>query len=418
MSKEFQKTVIILGAGASKDYGFPVGGEIVDKLIEENRNDSKGQVFFIGPEYGPEYEGRSYKSIFKFENTEKLKQYFREKFNLDLFNKQKCFKEDQYYHGWWSLKIFDFYRDFITNLELYRHSQIDYFLRTRKSYANFGKFMIAHEILNQEHEAKIKIENNSFDNDNKKHNWIGEFFAKIIQNAQQPEDLDKIAESLTIVTFNYDLLFEYYLDRFCQGDNEWGEALERFKKKLKIIHIYGKLGRFGWEDPELLNEIYGEEIPKNFVIRNFEQQNQFGFTNNKYCYEKVFELSKGIQVIGGEKHQAILPHIKKAQEAIYDKNCQQIFFFGFGFDENNLIGPLGCELINKQDKFFGKNIYFTIHDEHEEEKILLKVRDFIRGNHTRDEPQFKYVRKISSLLDNVFRESNRKEFHYFTSTLG
>ena len=135
-------------------------------------------------------------------------------------------KRDPYYLN---LLDFNICQKFSQDLKLYRHSQIDYFLRTHKNYANFGKFMIAYEILKRESEAMDMIQNNYDNNENS--DWIGEFFAKIIQNAQQPEDLDKIAESLTIVTFNYDLLFEYYLDRFCQGDDEWGEALKRFKKK-------------------------------------------------------------------------------------------------------------------------------------------------------------------------------------------
>jgi hypothetical protein len=90
----------------------------------------------------------------------------------------------------------------------------------------------------------------------------------LIQKAKKPEDLKAISDNLTIVTFNYDLLFEHYLNEFCKGDDEWGSALEEFKKNLKIIHIYGKLGRFEWESEENLKEIYGEEVFKTFLLKD------------------------------------------------------------------------------------------------------------------------------------------------------
>jgi hypothetical protein len=237
--------------------------------------------------------------------------------------------------------------------------------------------MIAREILKQENTAKNKIEKGDFKkgepNKKDEQDWMGVLFANLIQKAKKPEDLKTISDNLTIITFNYDLLLEHYLNEFCKGDDEWGKALEEFKKNLKIIHIYGKLGKFEWESEENLKSIYGEEVLKTFSLRGNNER--FGFLNEKYDYEKISDLSRGIKVIGGDKHQEDFPHIKQARNAIYNSNCKKIFFFGFGFDKNNL----GDCLQANRDKFKGKNVYCTVYDKGDEERIQILVDEYIKN---------------------------------------
>lgn len=358
-----EKTVIILGAGASSDYGFPVGNMLIKNILDEEEHG-----FCV---FGEQKKLSIQHKIFDFENLTHFPDEILGDNNREEIGKIVVGSGNQTIE----LNHFKFFRDFISGLKLYRKSQIDYFLRTFSRYEKFGKIMIAREILKQEAIAKDKIERDSFKSKdpNKKdgQDWMGSFFANLIQKAKKPEDLKTISDNLTIITFNYDLLLEHYLNEFCKGDDEWGKALEDFKKNLKIIHIYGKLGRFEWESEENLKSIYGHETFKTFALRG--KNEYFGFLNGKYDYEKIRDLSEGIKVIGGYKSQEDLSHIIKAKEAIDDKNCKKIFFFGFGFHKDNL----DCLKANI-DKFKGKNVYCTIYNKGDEERVRLSVNEYIK----------------------------------------
>lgn len=368
-----EKTVIILGAGASSDYGFPVGNQLIKNILNNEENG-----FCTHRENN---ERGTQNRIFDFKNLEQLLNEMcsgvDEKSNIENMIARSG---DAYLR----MSQFELVRKFISGLKLYRNSQIDYFLRTFSKYEKFGKIMIAREILKQEAVAKEKIERGGFYEKNRiskmdgreikgEQDWLGTLFANLIEKAKKPEDLKVISDNLTIITFNYDLLFEHYLNEFCKGDDEWGDALEEFKKNLKIIHIYGKLGRFEWESEENLKNIYGEEVLKTFALRGNDEQ--FGFLNTKYDYEKISSLSEGIKVIGGDKHKENLPHIKEARNAIYHPQCKKIFFFGFGFDKNNLTDCLQAD----RGKFKGKNVYCTIYDEGDHERIKMSVDEYIKN---------------------------------------
>jgi hypothetical protein len=367
-----EKTVIVLGAGASSDYGFPVGNALIKNILNEEEHG-----FCV---FGERSKLSDQHKIFDFENLTHLPDEILGDNKREEIGKIVVGSKSQ------SIKLnhFKFFRNFISGLKLYRNSQINYFLRTFSRYEKFGKIMIVREILKQEAVAKEKIERGGFYAKNRiskadgqeikgEQDWLGVFFANLIQKAKKPEDLKTISDNLTIVTFNYDLLFEHYLNEFCKGDDEWGKALEEFKKNLKIIHIYGKIGRFEWESEKNLKEIYGEEVFKTFALR--VDNECFGFLNGKYDYEKIRDLSEGIKVIGGEKHREDLLHIKQARNEIYHKDCKKIFFFGFGFDKNNLTDCLQAS----RAKFKSKNVYCTIYDEGDRERIKMSVDEHIKN---------------------------------------
>ncbi|NBX53446.1 MAG: hypothetical protein EBT63_07370, partial [Proteobacteria bacterium] len=281
-------------------------------------------------------------------------------------------------------------KNFYQKLKLYKDSQIDYFLRTyKKTYSEYGKLLITRQLIDSEiHSAiKFKTENGEYQDlgnkfkfefdekdskepdlkgDKKNIDWISHFFANLIQKVKTPNDLKEITENLTIIIFNYDLLFEYCLDRFCTGDGEWEEPLKEFKKKLKIIHIYGKLGKLDWEEN---NKIYDEDMFDSFVVR------EFGGNSGVYG-EELVNISKGIKVIAEKQDEENQKHIKLAREKI--KEAKKIFFFGFGFDRNNL-KLLGFDGSSENKKLFNqKELYCSIYDENEKERALLTIDDLIK----------------------------------------
>ncbi len=331
-----KNTVIVLGSGASAPYGFPTGAKLIENII-------KLQIDM----------------------------------GVDIF-------VDSIAKYWNSKKSTKFFQDFINGLKLYKNSQIDFYLRSRKNtYENMGKALIARELLMAESKAlEFIIHSNSMPQDD----WIGCFFAKIIEQCTTPRELIDITNKITIITFNYDILLEYYLDLFCKGDEEWGEALKYFKTNLKIIHIYGKLGRFDWESEENLKKIYDEEI----FGRQEKRSAEIGFglyeaSKLTEGHEHAIKLSKGIEVIGGDKHlNQKLKHIEVAKESII--NATKIFFFGFGFHPLNL-ALLGLDEVavcgkKSLNKIFGtKDIFYNNYNDKEDYiDIVINKKDNAHPN--------------------------------------
>ncbi len=258
MSEIIEKTVIVIGAGGSHPYGFPTGNDLISDIL--NRENGLLFVASEGARIGN-------KEIFRFNNNDDL---LRE---MGVTAIQQNHSES-YVRADESTLL----KEFFSGLKFYRKSQIDYFLRNYTAYRTLGKNFIAREILSKEWEAQEKIMKNGFNE--KERDWIGSLLARLLQKVKKPEDLSFIAQNLTIITFNYDLVFEYYLDQFCRGEDEWGKALEEFKRSLKIVHIYGKLGRFEWEKDDALKRIYEEEMVQSFVTRS--DQDFGSFKQNGY----------------------------------------------------------------------------------------------------------------------------------------
>jgi hypothetical protein len=145
-----EKTVIVLGAGASSDYGFPVGNALIKNILNEEEHG-----FCV---FGERSKLSDQHKIFDFENLTHLPDEILGDNKREEIGKIVVGSKSQ------SIKLnhFKFFRNFISGLKLYRNSQINYFLRTFSRYEKFGKIMIVREILKQEAVAKEKIERGGF----------------------------------------------------------------------------------------------------------------------------------------------------------------------------------------------------------------------------------------------------------------
>jgi hypothetical protein len=348
-------TVIITGSGVSSNYGFPIGRDLIDGRILQYLNIS---ISSINKDRG--------NFIFNYETNaefEKLLEIFKltpdEINNLRLiqdnvFNAQKNPTKN------FSLSKTSFVEQFINGLHLFKNSQIDYFLRNYSKFHELGKLLITKAMLDSELEALDIINSNRFPNEN----WAGCMIAKIFESVRKPEDLRNIAKNLTIITFNYDISLEYYLDLMCRGDENWEEEILNFKKNLKIIHVYGKVGFFDWEQKSI-DEIYCDEMKNSFFLR--DKKNGFGRVNN---YDVSYQISKGIRVIDSVKNSNELKHIKIARQKILE--AQKVFFLGFGFDKNNLeyLEINGSENMS----FKHKEVFYTNHDNDEYIGLVINER--------------------------------------------
>lgn len=218
-------TVFIIGAGASAEYGFPLGSSLVHKIISHMSEP----------------------------NTDLLRGLHLGGFEL-AETTQFCKK-----------------------MEFSDTDSIDTFLeRNEDKYVQIGKAAIAYVILESEsecHKADRLISNSPKDH------WL-KYVWNIMRAGCTPDTL--IDNAISFVTFNYDRVLETYLDTVIQHsfniDALRSTALR--EKSIEIIHLHGQIsnkefGRFDNEEivnnlPEIASEIrvVHDDVPKNDEVFN------------------------------------------------------------------------------------------------------------------------------------------------------
>jgi hypothetical protein len=198
------KTVLILGAGASCDYGFPIGEGLRDQICKE------------------------------------------------IFERNSVF---HYLVGKWGAPKLKHFADTLLESRI----SVDAFLEGHPDYLDMGKFAIASILLPIEKKSSLytdwldpkKVEG-------KKH-WYDILFHNLIEGT----DFDNFKDNkLSVITFNYDRSFEEFLF------NSFRSSRREAKKKeneagciaqvssVEVVHVYGSLGRLPWQpDSGLLNGV-------------------------------------------------------------------------------------------------------------------------------------------------------------------
>ncbi len=190
-----QKTVFILGAGASRPYEYPTGFELREEICRDFLND---WVHYYRNKSMRDDEGKTQKLINKFVNA----------FSNSL------------------------------------NKSIDLFLTRNKEFEDVGKFAIVHFLL--------KAENKSYNPSDyfDKQDWISYFYDKLTNEFKDDQYYKISNNNITIITFNYDRLLENSL--FLALDNSFTSA-NHYKvieeiMKLNIFHVYGRIAKLDWED--------------------------------------------------------------------------------------------------------------------------------------------------------------------------
>jgi len=180
-------TVLVLGAGASAPYGFPVASELKERICSIFVKDSVGVRLL--------HEGSEIPMNVFIE--------FR-----DAFHKSG-------------------------------QSSVDAFLEHRPEFIDVGKLAIAYNLMPYESEDALFESTGT-----RGGNWYQYLSEKL--NAS----FEKFAENqLSVITFNYDRSLEHYLLTTLQnahgrGREECGEML----RKIPIHHVYGQLSRHPYPD--------------------------------------------------------------------------------------------------------------------------------------------------------------------------
>jgi len=177
-------TVLVLGAGASKPYGFPVGRELIAEIV-------KGLVHNLTKD-------SFYWDVVVYEDSfGQLTEHFRKQ------------------------------------LEASMQPSIDEFLEKRPEFQPLGIVSIARALIPKEQIDKVTKRLG------KPYEWYEYLFSLL--NTSTPE---KFAENkLCIVTFNYDRSLEYFLFSALQSSYELSvKDAAALLDCIPIIHVYGKLG--------------------------------------------------------------------------------------------------------------------------------------------------------------------------------
>lgn len=205
------ETVLVLGAGASWDYGFPTGQELVQDICD---------IAF--DQHGSDY-------------------------NLIT--------------GWHKPTIGPLAQQFFEYLKRAKPCSVDAWLEHNPKYIEVGKVAIAIKLLQYEKQSLEK---------GLRKNAAGDWYQLLFDRLNTP--FDKFHENkIGIVTFNYDRSLEDALfQMFIYTHTDKEEKAEEFNQ-IPIVHVYGSLGRLEWqpEDPDNSTEAvpYGSKVNLCYVQR-------------------------------------------------------------------------------------------------------------------------------------------------------
>ena len=189
--------VLILGAGASKPYGYPIGSDlkkiIINSLTTMADNNS-GWVNELG-------------------------------FSTDLV------------------------KEFISKFNMSRRPSIDSFLAKQKEdFAEIGKIAIVDAITKSEDCQKLEYPDED------------DWYSYLVENLYECDDIDDISKNINIISFNYDRSLETFLIKPLMGTYKELESISdcaAIVKKIPIVHVYGRLDPLPWEDKGICRG-YGE----------------------------------------------------------------------------------------------------------------------------------------------------------------
>jgi hypothetical protein len=304
------KTVFILGAGASWHYGYPTGEDLVKRVIAKARIAAQYFTTVLnspagGIVYRPNYISRNSPDP-PLNGLVGMKQEWMTALN-------EC-------------------TDIIGRLSSVDPLVIDYFLGQNPHLGDIGKFLIAWVLLESE-AINIKYSVNiNRPRDGQKHNdnWYRFVIHQLVTGCHDAESL--IKNNVSFLTFNYDVSLELRLFRALSDIAQFSgnNNVTKFFENDRIIHIYGKIREKPMATPPQFNlELFGGDFTAG-------PQPQPGppklWIATKALFDTIYEASKGIQTIAPfEKTHSDAVNLarRKISEA------SRVYILGYGFDENN-----------------------------------------------------------------------------------
>jgi hypothetical protein len=222
-------TVLIVGAGASVDFGYPLGPSLLKNIVNSLESARKALIQGHRPKSSSDAEWLEYK----------------------------------YWHFWESMQSRGFLeaelQGFISVARNQTISSIDRFLRDHPELSKIGKYLLALEILSCTYEKRQGAHSETlhpFPRDYSMPNglfWIQHLINELREGASTPQELQK--NKITIVTFNYDVELEQAFE--AQFANTSVHRGAKWQDCLEIIHVYGEVTKpmQNFERGKFLNDV-------------------------------------------------------------------------------------------------------------------------------------------------------------------
>jgi len=200
-----KKTVLVLGAGASKPYGYPTGTELKNLILNYNVEEKR--------DHGPVFS-----------------------YIIEKFSEEHCL-------------------EFYKSLKWSSRQSVNTFLEHRQEFVDLGKALMSFVLIPSERKEFLF---------QAKNNWYEYFYTKL--NARFE---DFTTNNVSIITFNYDRSFEQHLLTAIQkGYGKTEKDVADVLKSIPIIHLYGNLGDLPalTQDKKNAREYSQEQSPENIEI--------------------------------------------------------------------------------------------------------------------------------------------------------
>lgn len=244
MGQTLRKNVIVVGAGASKEFGLPTGAELTSIIasICDIRFKDFGQSLAHG-------DHRLVDTLRQMARTEDPR-------NSNINN---------YLKDLWSIR---------DNMAL--APSIDNFLDTHRqnnTLVQLGKIAIVTALRKSEKESTLSLvrgeRSDYFDFKRTKHTWLSELFKILVAQRDLREFLSAL-ENITFVSFNYDRCIQqfFYFATLKYFDLAAERAAE-ISATIKIIYPYGHIGDIGFSPQYGSN--FGSEIYDMSLVNASQQ---------------------------------------------------------------------------------------------------------------------------------------------------
>lgn len=302
------KTVFIIGAGASKEAGLPIGSELtksiaraLDIRYDRRTGNTSGDHIIYG----------AFRRIAAQDPT-----------HIDLVPSLQ--------HAAWRI------RDAMPQA-----ISIDNFIDTHsedKQIELCGKLAIVRMILEAESNSALTVDhlrgNRPMNFEELESTWFNGFFRRLTENCK-PSDITKRLNSVVLVIFNYDRCIEHYLyhalqNYYFKSDSDAASLLQ----SLEIYHPYGTVDSLPW-------------LKQNDAI-------EYGATPNS---EQLLRLTSRIKTFteGTDESLSNVTAIRS-----HMKTSLRLVFLGFAFHPLNLdlLRPRGAEPMSPPT---GRCVFATAH---------------------------------------------------------
>ena len=365
--------IFIIGAGCSVPYGFPTGRDLMQSL----KNFNYGRKFPRSTyDTSDIFLVDLYQEHFGYSSTDNKRQYGK-----DYAWVLPDTEHENFYNKLMDEIVLPFSRSVQNSMMV----STDEFLKNRldqkqSEQANFGKRLIAYEILKAEQKSlkqpsiSKKISKPSNDK------WLGniDWMQHLLSLIDQQSNWEEILKQTVFLTFNYDRVLEYCIFLYLISDKQYVVAdAHGFIKEMQIYHVNGFIGPL-------------EEIP-------------FGAVENG----KYQEIAKRMETVWEKRQNRDESEKEKYQGFL--KNAQRVYFMGFSYIPDNL-ESIG---INRRAEIIqDAEVYATAMGLSSQNRLrisaYLDLKDFEKRNEPEPMPEIE-VQRGPFMTDIMYQQEYEKQ---------